>query len=168
MTVLRKVIPSRDALSELMECLLLAFWYERRRGRLVMVTDYPDKESGADRSFLALVFVEVTEFVRESGRWAPYAGFVDSYAITPSVPSVVVQSVRFSDGGGQSTLECWFGPNFGGLRLRYGGLAAIVRDARVKRSERGFEYTDLRSGLPFEFSSPFSVDDIEAATERAE
>lgn len=152
---IRKIVPAVSALPQLAECLVLMFLYERRNGRFVLVTDYPDRAVGSDRTFASLTFGGVVDFERECGNVERYSQFSESYRIREGAPLLVVQDVHVAGDDGGGRVRFWFGPNFGGVQFRYGDLAVLVRDSRVLERDNTFSYLDLKSGEKFEFGRPF-------------
>lgn len=151
----RRLAAPRDALRLLTECLVLAFVYDESQRRFCFVCDYPDKTAGSDRAFAAFVFDGVTSFIRESGNLSRFNRFVRAYRAMDNETPIVVQNIRTNEHEKKSRVECWFGPNFGGIRFTYNSVAAFVRDAKVRQVGGSFVYFDLASGKEFDFLLPF-------------
>jgi hypothetical protein len=151
----RKVIPPAGVLPKLVECLMLTFLYERQEDRFLLVADYPERASGSDRAFVALLFGGVSEFEREHGDLEPYKRFSESYQAGEDSPTIVIQDVQVAEGNGGGHVAFWFGPSFGGVRCKYEDLVVVVRNSRVRSQGNAFRYADLKSGEEFDFERPF-------------
>jgi hypothetical protein len=158
---IRAISPPVDAVRQLRECVVLCFFYDASERRFTLVADYPDKASGSDRAFVALVFDRVVDFVREQGDHERFKRFFESYQAAENEAPIVVQDIQVSEADGSGIFQCWFGPNLGGLGFQYTGLVALTRDARVRNTGKVFVYSDLLSAEVFDFFSPFSNVDIE-------
>lgn len=155
MSSLRNLTRPFDAIPLLMESLVLGFAYQEHRRRFILVCDYPDKAPDADRAFLAFVFNGVTDFVREKGDLRKFMRFERSYWTQEAEGAVVVQHVEHSRRSAGGAIKCWLGPNFGGFRVEFTTLTAMVRDAHVQRTGDLFIYRDAASGDELDFCSPF-------------
>lgn len=145
----------RDALTKLMECLMIAFAYSRKRGSFVLVCDFPDKAPSADRAFAAFVFDGVRDFSREAGDLPELRRFEESFEAQWSEGGVVIQAIgpgNLREGG---QIELWFGPNFGGLQFAYDSVVGYVRNGIAENVDGDWLYRDAVSGEEFDFHDPF-------------
>ena len=139
------------AISLLMEALVLSFDHDPTAGRFTLVTDYPQKAPGADRTFIMLRFDGVHDFARERGNLPALQRFAERYS-TAEAPPVVVQSVRSTT----ARFELWLGPNFGGLSFRYADVAAFLRQSYAREQDGDWVYRDVLTDEVFDFRHPFA------------
>jgi hypothetical protein len=147
----------RGAIPLLVEALVLSFDHDATARRFTLVADYPQKAPGADRSFVALCFAGVRDFVRERGSLPALQRFTENYA-TSDGPPVVVQSFRTTT----TRFELWLGPSFGGLSFHYADLAAFLRHSRAREVDGEWVYRDLDSDELLDSQHPFAGQDLDA------
>jgi hypothetical protein len=144
-----------ETLTNIMESLVLSFELSRERRRFTLVCDYPFKAPGAHRSFVGFVFDEVRDFTREEGDLAKFKEFRDQFQLRSVTGGVVIQAIKSTGAADGRHIELWFGPNFGGLRFRYGSANAYRRNALAKEVRGDWLYRDMHSQEEFDFYEPF-------------
>jgi hypothetical protein len=144
-----------EALTNIMESLVISFELSRERHRFTMVCSYPFKLPGAQGAVAGFVFDDVRDFAREEGDLAKFKAFTDRFQLRSVTGGVVIQSIRSSGAADDRHLELWLGYNFGGLQFHYRSARAYRRNALAKEvNERGL-YRDLYSQEEFDFYEPF-------------
>lgn len=144
-----------EALTNLMECLVLSFELSRERCRFTLVCDYPFKLPGADCTLVAFVFEDVRDFTREEGMSAKFREFSDRFRQRLITGSIVIQSIESTGTADDRHIELWFGPSFGGLQFRYGSAKAYRRNALAKEVNGQWLCRDMQSQEEFDFFEPF-------------
>lgn len=144
-----------EALTNLMECLVLSFELSRERRRFTLVCDYPFKLPGADCALVAFVFDAVHDFVREEGDLPALKGFTEVFHARAFTRPIVIQSIKSTGAADDRYIELWFGPNFGGLQFRYGSATAYRRNAIAKEVRGNWLCRDMDSQEVFDFYEPF-------------
>ena len=153
------ISPIEDSMSALegaLESLLISYQYEALRKTLVIVLDYPDKAVGADRAFLRLCFMSVSDFRRIPGTFAGLQRFQESYSTRATPATTVVQSVDVEEKGNSLRMVLSLG-GFGALAFVCRSLSAESRSARAaKINENTWAYHDVDDGKPIDFYNPFA------------
>jgi hypothetical protein len=144
-----------EALTNLMECLVLSFELHREQRRFVLVCDYPFKQPGAHRAFVGFVFEDVRDFAREDGAMADLRSFNERFHSRSVTMPIVVQAIKSTSAADGRFIELWLGPSFGGLQFRYGSAAAYRRNALAKEVRGDWLYRDMHSQEEFDFYEPF-------------
>lgn len=144
-----------EALTNIMESLVLSFELSRERRRFTLVCDYPFKAAGAHRAFVGFVFDEVRDFAREEGLALKFRVFQDRYETRSMTGAIVIQSAKPTGAADARHLELWFGPSFGGLQFHYGSARAYRRNSLAKEVHGNWLYRDMYSQEEFDFYEPF-------------
>jgi hypothetical protein len=144
-----------EALTNIMESLVLSFEFSRERRRFTLVCDYPFKAPGAQRSFVGFVFDEVRDFTREEGNLAKFRGFKENFYLRSVTGGVVIESIKSTSVEDGRHLDLWLGYNFGGLQFRYRSATAYRRNALAKEVRGDWLYRDMHSQEAFDFYEPF-------------
>lgn len=144
-----------EALTNIMESLVLSFELSRERHRFTLVCSYPFKPPGAQGAVAGFVFDDVRDFVREEGLAVKFRVFQDRYDTRATTGAIVIQSVKPTGAADARHLELWFGPSFGGLQFHYRSARAYRRNAVSKEPNEKGLYRDLYSQEEFDFYEPF-------------
>jgi hypothetical protein len=140
----------RDALNNVMESFVFTYRHDADRRKVVFVADYPFTSPGSIREFAAFVF-EDAEFQRLAGDYAPYQGHGDSFQ-AKGPGAFVIQNVKQK----ADQLELWFGPNFGGVSIRYGDVRGYTRGSTAEKvGPSEWIYRDSSTNERFDFDYPF-------------
>ena len=145
----------REALSHIMEALVFSYVHDAQRNTFTLITEFPLKSPGSVREFAAFVFEQVT-YERLAGDYPPYQDFRETYhGIGPG--GMVVQDLQQRDvGPDRHRLELWFGDNFGGVAVGYGGLRGWTRGSTAEQvGPRQWVYRDLDTNKAFDLDFPF-------------
>jgi len=144
-----------QAWMKLIEALVLAFHYDKDRNTFTFVCEYPERPTGMDRSFLALVFHGVTAFSRELGNLPKYHRFGVQFQNAPGPPTIVIQGIEATPGPTGTHQEIWLGYNFGLISFTFQTVEGFVRHATVNKVGRDFIYHDPDTGELYDFYVPF-------------
>ncbi|KFA94036.1 hypothetical protein Q664_05170 [Archangium violaceum Cb vi76] len=154
--MIRPIKDSMGALEGALESLLISYQYEASKKTLVIVLDYPDKAAGADRAFLRLRFMSVSDFHRVPGTFADLQRFKESYSTRETPATTVVQRVDIEKKEDSLRITLSFG-SFGDLAFVFRSLWAESRSARAtKTSKNTWTYHDVDDGKPVDFYDPFA------------
>ena len=154
--MIRLIKDSMGALNESLESLLISYQYEASNKELVVVLDYPDKAAGADRAFLRLCFMDVSNFRRVPGTFAELQRFKESYSTRETRAVTVVQQVDIVKHEGSLRVALSFGA-FGELTFGCRSLSAESRSAcATKTREDMWTYHDVDDGKSMDFYNPFA------------
>jgi hypothetical protein len=145
-----------EALNQLMECLLLSFRYSPEQRTFTLATDYPLKSPGSIRQFVGFTFTDA-DFTREYGEIDHFRQYDTSFQAGPQTGAIVVQSVTQSTTNtGSRRLDLWFGPNFGGVHIRYGRVVGYTRGSTAEQvNPTTWVYRDLQTRQEFDMFKPF-------------
>jgi hypothetical protein len=144
-----------EALGDVMESFVLTYHHDAASRTVLLVTDYPFTSLGSVREFAAFVF-EDASFERIPGDYSPYQGVTDSYQGKGPGGMVVQHVGRRPAGPGRDRVELWFGPNFGGVAITYGGLRGYTRGSTATQTGPAtWQYRDSKTNEKFEFAYPF-------------
>src|SRR5215510_8545439 len=122
----QRLLDADEVLFSLKECLVIGYEYNDEHKSLVLVSEFPLRPGGGDRSFVALQFDGVAEFERLRGVREQLQRFETHYSIDGN-PPVVVQSIALCDAPRRG-IELWFGPAFGGVRFTFVSVRAGLRE----------------------------------------
>lgn len=154
--MIRPIKDSMDALKGALENLLISYQYEASKKTLVVVLDYPEEAAGADRAFLRLRFMDVSDFHRIPGTFADLQHFKESYSTRETPGSTVVQRVDIEKKANSLRIALSLG-SFGELTFVCRSLSAELRCAyATKTSENTWTYHDVDDGKPIDFYNPFA------------
>ena len=154
--MIRPIKDSMGALKGALESLLISYQYEASKKTLVVVLDHPDKAAGADRAFLRLRFMDVSDFRRVPGTFADLQRFKESYSTRETPAATVVQQAGIEKKENSLRIALSFG-SFGELTFGCRSLSAESRSARAtKTSENTWTYHDVDDGKPVDFYDPFA------------
>lgn len=143
------------ALDRLTESLVISYALVPAAAAFTLVADYPDRASGAQRSFVALRFSGVRGFHRDPGDLAELQAFTDTYSVVDSPRPIVLQHLRATGSGSDRSVELSFGTNFGGVAFSYDAVAGFIRHAHAEERDGDWIYRDARTGEAFDFARPF-------------
>lgn len=155
MSTIEKLDDPYEALTNIMESLVLSYELSPERRRFTLVCDYPFKAAGAHRAFAGFVFDEVRDFAREEGNLAKFRGFKESFRLGSVTGGVVIESIKSIRTTEGRHLDLWLGYNFGGLQFFYGSARAYRRNALAKEVNGEWLYRDMYSQEEFDFYDPF-------------
>jgi hypothetical protein len=144
------------ALEGSLESLLISYQYEASKKTLVVVLDYPDKAAEADRAFLRLRFMDVSEFHRVPGTFADLQRFKESYSTRETPASIVVQQIDIEKKANSLRIALSFG-SFGGLTFMCRSFSAESRSACATKADANtWTYHDVEDDKPVDFYDPFA------------
>jgi hypothetical protein len=144
-----------EAVTNIMESLVLSFELSRERRRFTLVCDYPFKAPGAHRAFIGFVFDEVRDFAREAGGMAELRRFKEHFQARLLRMPIVIESIKSTSMADGRHLDLWLEYAFGGLQFSYGSAAAYRRNALAKEVRGDWLYRDMHSQEEFDFYEPF-------------
>jgi hypothetical protein len=144
-----------EALTNIMESLVLSFELSRERRRFALVCNYPFKIPGAKGAVAGFVFDEVHDFVREKGDLPALSGFEERFDARALERPIVIQSIKSTGGDHHRHVGLWLGYNFGGLQFSYASARAYRRNALAKEVNGEWLYRDMHSQEEFDYFDPF-------------
>lgn len=104
------------ALGRLIESLVISYSLDLGAATFTLVADYPDRDPGAQRSFVALRFSSVRGFRRYPGNLAELQASTDTYSTADSPRPIVIQHLSTTGGDDGRCVELSFGPTSAGSR----------------------------------------------------
>lgn len=155
MNTIETIVDPYEALTNIMESLVLSFELSRERRRFTLVCDYPFKAPGAQRAFVGFVFEDVRDFVREEGNLAKFKESKERFRLRSMAGGIVIQAAESTSKTDGRHLELWFGPNFGGLQFAYDLAKAYRRNALAREVNGEWLYRDMHSQEQYDFYEPF-------------